>query len=209
MGEDPRRFAPAAARNREPILDVLRRVLPARGKALEIASGSGEHVVFFAQALPDFAWRPSDPDPDARASIAAWIAHEGLTNIAPPLDIDVRADAWGVEDEAPFDAIVSLNMVHIAPWASALGLMRGAARLAAPGSILFLYGPFKKDGAHTAPSNEAFDASLKARDPQWGVRDMEEIARAAEGEGFALDEIAPMPANNFSLVFKFARATIR
>ncbi|MES1198714.1 MAG: DUF938 domain-containing protein [Pseudomonadota bacterium] len=209
MGEDPRRFAPAAARNREPILEVLRRVLPARGKVLEIGCGSGEHAVFFARAMPSLAWFPSDPDTDARVSTAAWIGHEALTNVAPPVAIDVRDDEWGVENEAPFDAIISLNMVHIAPWACALGLIQGAARLSAPGAILFLYGPFKMDGRHTSPSNEAFDTSLKARNAEWGVRDMEEIKRVAEAAGFVLDEIASMPANNFSLVFKFAAATSR
>ncbi|MEJ0060149.1 MAG: DUF938 domain-containing protein [Terricaulis sp.] len=198
---DLRLRAPATARNRDPILAVLRRVLPAGGRVLEIACGSGEHAVHFARAMPLLDWRPSDPESAARASAAAWIEAEGLTNVREPLDIDVRADKWGVEDEAPFDAIVSINMVHIAPWTCALGLMNGAGRLVREGGALFLYGPFMRGGVHTAPSNEAFDASLKSRDPSWGVRDIADIEAAAQMQGFMLREIVEMPANNFSLVF--------
>jgi cyclopropane fatty-acyl-phospholipid synthase-like methyltransferase len=191
--------SPSTARNREPILDVLRRVLPERGRVLEIASGTGEHAVFVAKAMPGLIWQPSDPDPVSRASIAAWIAHEGLSNVLPPLDIDVRDEDWGVT--GPFDALVAINMIHIAPWQAALGLMRGAGQLLREGGVLFLYGPYKREGRHTAPSNEAFDAWLKERDPAFGVRDLEDVQSAASANGLRLDEIVEMPANNLSLVF--------
>ncbi|HVY84263.1 MAG TPA: DUF938 domain-containing protein [Caulobacterales bacterium] len=210
--DDPRQYSPAAARNRAPILDLLRRILPQGAKVLEIGSGSGEHAVFFAAARPDLAWFPSDPDPRARASIAAWIATDGVANVRAPRDIDVRAARWSVEDEGPFDAIISCNMVHIAPWSCALGLMAGAERLMRGGGVLFLYGPFKREGAHTAASNEAFDASLKARNAEWGVRDMEAVVDIAKQRGFACEDVVAMPANNFSLVFRKeaqSRATSR
>jgi cyclopropane fatty-acyl-phospholipid synthase-like methyltransferase len=191
--------SPSTARNREPILAVLRRVLPERGRVLEIASGTGEHAVFVAKAMPGLTWQPSDPDPVSRGSIAAWIAHEGLTNVLPPLDIDVRAEDWGVG--RPLDAVVAINMIHIAPWDAALGLLRGAGRLLRENGILFLYGPYKREGRHTAPSNEAFDAWLKERDPEFGVRDLEDVQSVAEANGLRLDEIVEMPANNLSLVF--------
>jgi SAM-dependent methyltransferase len=197
MSGDARRFAPAAARNREPILDVLRAHLPASGTALEIASGSGEHAVAFAAAFPTLVWQPSDPDPANRASIAAWIAAEGTPNLLPPIDLDATAEIWPL---ATADAVVCINMIHIAPWAACLGLLRGAARLLAPGGLLYLYGPFKRDGMHTAPSNEAFDESLRARDPAWGVRDLGEVCQAAEG--FALAATVAMPANNLSVLFR-------
>jgi SAM-dependent methyltransferase len=197
MSGDARRFAPAAARNREPILDVLRAHLPASGTALEIASGLGEHAVAFAAAFPKLVWQPSDPDPANRASIAAWIAAEGTPNLLPPIDLDATADIWPL---ATADAVVCINMIHIAPWAACLGLLRGAARLLAPGGLLYLYGPFKRDGMHTAPSNEAFDESLRARDPAWGVRDLGEVCQAAEG--FALAATVAMPANNLSVLFR-------
>ncbi len=193
--------SPATARNREPILEVLRRVLPADARVLELASGAGEHAVYFAAALPGVRWRPSDPDAAARASIAAWIDAEGAGNIAPPLAIDVSADDWGVTDEAPFDAFVAINMIHISPWEATLGLMAGAGRLLRAGGVLFTYGPYMRDGRHTAPSNAGFDASLKARDSRWGVRDVADVVRAAGDNGLALDEIVEMPANNLSLVF--------
>jgi SAM-dependent methyltransferase len=191
--------APAAERNKEPILTVLRRVLPQRGLVLEVASGTGQHVVHFAAALPGLAWQPSDPDPAMRASIGAWIARTGLPNIRPPLDFDVRSPDWGI-DRA--DAIVCINMVHIAPWAATLHLAAGAARLVSPAGVLFLYGPYRRFGRHTAPSNEAFNADLERRNPEWGVRDLEAVADVAAGHGFALEEVVPMPANNFSVVFR-------
>lgn len=197
MTADARRFAPAAARNREPILAVLRAHLPASGTALEIASGSGEHAIAFAAAFPSLVWQPSDPDPANRASIAAWIAAEGTPNLLPPIDLDATAEIWPL---ATADAVVCINMIHIAPWAACLGLLRGAARLLAPGGLLYLYGPFKRDGAHTAPSNAAFDESLRNRDPAWGIRDLGEVSDAATG--FAPPDIVAMPANNLSVLFR-------
>jgi cyclopropane fatty-acyl-phospholipid synthase-like methyltransferase len=194
-------FSPAAARNSAPILAVLKRVLPANGVVLEIGCGTGEHAVHFAGAMPSLTWLPSDPDSDSRASTASWIKFTGLSNVHPPLDIDVCAKSWGVEQTAPFDAIVSLNMVHIAPWAASLGLFAGAGRLLRVGGLLFLYGPFMRDGVHNAPSNAAFDASLKARNPSWGVRDIADLERVGESSRLRLHESIEMPANNMSLVF--------
>lgn len=192
--------SPSAARNSEPILEVLRRVLPPCPSVLEIASGTGEHAVCFARGVDAASWQPSDPDAPSRASIAAWIAHEGAANVLAPIAIDAREGDWPVEREA-FDAVVSINMIHIAPWEAALGLFAGAARALKGGGVLFLYGPFRRDGEHTAPSNAAFDASLKARDPSWGVRDIADVERAAGEQGLALNEIVAMPTNNFSLIF--------
>jgi cyclopropane fatty-acyl-phospholipid synthase-like methyltransferase len=194
--------SPATARNRAPILAVLQRVLPANARVLEIASGAGEHAVFVARAMPGLIWQPSDPDPVARESIAWWIAEEGLSNVLAPRAIDVRAPLWGVEDEAPYDAIVAINMIHISPWDATLGLLDGAARLLQVGGVLYAYGPYMRDGRHTAPSNQAFDASLKARDSSWGVRDVADVANAAAIQGLMLEEIVEMPANNLSLVFR-------
>jgi len=197
---DKRHFSPSTARNREPISAAMRRVFPQTGKVLEIASGAGEHAVFVARALPGLVWQPSDPDAESRASISAWIEHEGLANILPSLDIDVREKDWGVK--APFDAIVAINMIHIAPWEAALGLFAGAGRLLRGGGLLFLYGPYMRDGKHTAPSNQAFDAWLKARDPSFGVRDIADVTAVAARNGLALRETIEMPANNLSLVFE-------
>jgi SAM-dependent methyltransferase len=191
--------SPHIARNREPILAVMRRVFAQTGKVLEIASGSGEHAVFVGRAMPGLVWQPSDPDADSRASIAAWIAHEQLANVLPPLDIDVRAKDWGVT--APFDAVVAINIIHISPWEATLGLFEGAGRLLRAGGILYLYGPYRRDGRHTAPSNAAFDRSLKERNPSWGVRDIDEVLRVGKDTGLALREIVEMPANNLSVVF--------
>jgi SAM-dependent methyltransferase len=199
-----RMSSPSAGRNREPIRAVLDRVLPRGAKVLEIGSGTGEHAAYIASARPDVSWRPSDPDADSRASVAAWIAHLGLGNVAAPVAIDARAPAWGVEAEAPFDALVSINMIHIAPWEAALGLIAGAGRLLAPGGVLFLYGPFARGGVHTAPSNAAFDESLRARDPRWGVRDLDVVAAEAARAGLRLEDVVPMPANNLSVVFRRA-----
>lgn len=198
---DGRHFSPSAARNSGPIREVLERVLPRSGTALEIGSGTGEHVVCFAKALPGLVWQPSDPDPASRASIAAWIAVEGLANIRAPVAIDTRQTIWGVEDDAPFAAVVSLNMIHIAPWESALGLLAGAGRLLRPDGVFYLYGPFMRGGAHTAPSNAAFDAELKRCDPRLGVRDIDDLIGEAAPQGLGLREVIAMPANNLSLVF--------
>ncbi|WP_179400745.1 DUF938 domain-containing protein [Burkholderia guangdongensis] len=191
--------APAAERNRGPILDVLRRVLPARGAVLEIASGTGQHVVHFAQALPALDWQPSDPDTHARRSIAAWIAHTGLPNVREPLAFDVRDASWPL---AAVDAIVCINMIHIAPWAAADALFAGASRALRPGGVLVLYGPYRRGGRHTAPSNEAFDAQLRSRDPSWGVRDLETVVALGLDRGLDCVEVVEMPANNLTVVFR-------
>ncbi|MDX1711509.1 MAG: DUF938 domain-containing protein [Rhodovibrionaceae bacterium] len=197
---DPRLYAPATQRNRQPILDVLSRVLPASGTVLEIASGTGEHAVWFAQHLRPLTWQTSDPDPEMRESIAAHAADAAPARLPHPLDIVARA-ASGPADAA--DAVVCINMIHIAPWEAALGLFAGAGRLLAQGAPLVLYGPFKRRGEHTAPSNAGFDESLRAQDPAWGVRDLDgEVVPAAEAEGFVLDEVVEMPANNLTVVFR-------
>jgi len=194
---DGRLRAPATARNRAPIAAVLADWLPADGRVLELASGTGEHAVHFAAAFPQLAWQPSDPDPQHRRSIEAYRRAEGSPNLLAPLDIDAAAAAWPLT--APVDAMVCCNMIHIAPWAAAEGLVAGAGRHLRAGGGLYLYGPFKRDGAHTAPSNAAFDASLRAQDPAWGIRDLEAVAALAVAAGLAAPRIVAMPANNLSL----------
>ncbi|SAL79293.1 SAM-dependent methyltransferase [Caballeronia peredens] len=194
-----RRRAPAAERNREAILSVLTRVLPPTGVVLEIASGTGQHAVHCAAALPQIVWQPSDPDEASRDSIAAWRAHAGFANLGAPLALDVRSDDWGIGEAA---AIVCINMIHIAPWEAAEALLRGAGARLGAGGVLYLYGPYRRNGAHTAPSNEAFDAQLRATDPRWGVRDMEAVEELGAQAGLTLKEVVAMPANNFSLVFE-------
>jgi SAM-dependent methyltransferase len=196
---DLRRHAPATLRNREFILTVLRRVLPPRGVVLEIGSGSGQHAAFFAAALPELTWQPSDADPDARASTTAWC--RDLPNVREPLAIDTSDDVWPL---ATADAVVCINMIHIAPWRACEGLVRGAARVLPAGGVLYLYGPYRVDGAHTAPSNAAFDADLRTRNPAWGVRDLEAVVGVARTCGLAHAETVAMPANNLSVVFRRA-----
>ena len=196
-----KRVAPAVARNREPIRAVLAQHLPARGTVLELAAGSGEHAAYLARAFPDLAWQPTDPDPEAVASIAAWRDLAALPNLRPPLALDATAAAWPV---TAADAIVCINMVHIAPWAAALGLFAGAARTLSADGVLYLYGPYRFDGAFTAPSNQDFDRSLRARDPAWGVRDVGDLSTAAAAAGFTLHAVVAMPANNHSLVYRRA-----
>jgi SAM-dependent methyltransferase len=191
--------APATARNRQPILDVLRPRLPARGIVLEIASGSGEHIVHFAEALPDLVFQPSDPSVEARASIDDWVQTEGLGNVRPALALDAALESWPIERA---DAVLCCNMIHIAPWEAAVGLIAGAAGVLADGGTLYLYGPYRRDGRHTAPSNEAFDRDLRQRNPAWGVRDLEAVAALAAAKGFGPPVVIAMPANNLSLVFK-------
>jgi len=191
--------APAVARNREAILAALRDVLPASGTVLEIASGTGEHVVHFAAALPALTWQPSDPEPAYRRSIAAHARAAGLANLRPPLDLDAASAPWPIR---PTDAILCINMIHIAPWAATLGLMEQAGRILAPGGPLFLYGAFRENGRHTTDSNAAFDADLQMRDPRWGVRDLEAVVRVAEDRGLRLDRRMALPANNLGLVFR-------
>ncbi|WP_244827823.1 DUF938 domain-containing protein [Caballeronia sp. TF1N1] len=197
-----RRRAPAAERNRDAILSVLTRVLPSAGVVLEIASGTGQHAVHCAAALPGIVWQPSDADAAARASIDAWREHAGLANLNAALALDVREDDWRIGEDAGIAAVVCINMIHIAPWDAAEALFRGASRHLPAGGVLYLYGPYRRNGAHTAPSNEAFDTELRARDPRWGVRNLEAVEALGRSVGFALEEVVPMPANNFSLVFR-------
>jgi SAM-dependent methyltransferase len=200
MRDDARQYAPSAARNRDPIWSVLQPHLPQRGFVLEVASGSGEHTVHFARlAGPRLTFQPSDLDAQARASIDAWVETSGLANIRPALALDAAADVWPI---AHAGVIVCINMIHISPWASAVGLVRGAVRVLSPGGLLFLYGPYRHEGRHTAPSNEAFDADLRRRNPLWGVRDLEAVAELAADAGFGAPVIAEMPANNLSILFR-------
>ena len=191
--------APASERNREPILAVLRGALPGRGTVLEIASGSGQHAVYFARAMPTLAWQPSDPSPEARASIAAWARAEGLDNVRPPVDLDVTRTPWPV---AAADAIVNINMIHISPWEACEALLRGAAHILPLGALLVMYGPYKRGGEHTAESNAAFDASLRSRNPAWGVRDLDDVEKAAAAHGLELEQVVPMPANNLTVIYR-------
>lgn len=193
----PRLSSPAAQRNAEPIMAVLSQVLPPIGTVLEIASGSGEHVVAFANAFPALDFQPSDPDAGSRASVAAWSA--GLPNVMPPVALDATDSDWPV---AHTDAILCINMIHISPWSATVGLMAGAERVLAPGAPLYLYGPYRRRGVPTAPSNEAFDASLHARDPRWGLRDLDTVLREAKANRLVLDRIVEMPANNLSVVLR-------
>jgi cyclopropane fatty-acyl-phospholipid synthase-like methyltransferase len=189
---EARRSAPAALRNRDPILAVLRRILPARGRVLEVASGTGEHAIHFAAQLPEIQWKPSDPDPDQRASIAAWIEESGCSNVEAPIYLDVS----GPWPEGSWDAIVAINLVHISPWEATRALLLNAGRILPSGA------PLCALGSHTADSNRAFDESLRARDPRFGVRDLEAVVSEAGAAGLAWVETVPMPANNFSLVFR-------
>ncbi|WP_310593396.1 DUF938 domain-containing protein [Pedomonas mirosovicensis] len=203
---DERQIAPAAERNKGPILDVLRRalphaglVLPHGGLVLEIASGTGQHVAHFAAHLPGLIWQPSDPNTACHASINAWVRDAGLANVRPALALDVTQEPWPV-DRA--DAIVCINMIHISPWAATQALMQGAERLLPPGGVLCLYGPYKRGGQHTAPSNAEFDASLQARNPAWGVRNLEDVLDLAARHGLDLVEVVEMPANNLSVILR-------
>ena len=193
-----KRFAPAAERNKHALLDVLRRVLPASGTVLEIASGTGQHAAFFSAELPRLTWQPSDPSEDARSSIASWVEDEGRANLLPPLTVDARQRVWPIEQA---DAVLCVNMIHIAPFQSTEGLFEGASRLLVPGTPLITYGPYRLHGEHTATSNEAFDLSLRGRDPSWGVRDVDELAEVASRTGFVLSEKFAMPANNMTLIW--------
>ena len=194
-----RRSAPAATRNREPIAEVLAEWLPPNGLVLEVASGTGEHAVYFAERFPALEWQPSDIHPDALSSIRAWRGSSGLTNIREPVVVDAASPDWPLDSA---DAVLSINMVHISPWASALGLIEGAARLLAPGASLILYGPWLSNDAPTAPSNLEFDADLKRRNPDWGLRLVQDFAAAAECRGLRLVETRVMPANNMMLLLR-------
>jgi hypothetical protein len=200
MTDDAKLYAPAASRNREPIFSVLKQHLPQSGLVLEIASGSGEHVVHFAQSSPaELVFQPSDPDKAARASIDAWAAELGLPNIRPALALNAALEDWPI---ATADAVLCINMIHISPWEATEGLVRGTARLLPSGGLLYLYGPYKRGGQHTAPSNEAFDADLRRRDPRWGVRDLETVGALAAKAGFGDPLVEEMPANNLSVIFR-------
>lgn len=196
---DSRLSSPAAIRNRVPIFEVLRTVLPPRGLVLEIASGSSEHISYFAEQLPDLDWQPSDPSPSARASIAAWTVTDRLTNVRAPIDLDASAVPWPVSE---VDAILAINMVHISPWSATEGLLREAGRLLASGGLLYLYGPFIQAGVPLAPSNAAFDKDLRQRHVAWGLRDFGDVEAEAALAGLALQAVTAMPANNLSLVLR-------
>lgn len=195
---DARRKAPATQRNREPILAVLQRVLPAHGLVLEVASGTGEHAAFLAPHFPGLRWQPSDPDPELRLSIAAWTAHLGTPTVLPPIELDVERWPWPV---AQAEAVVCINMIHIAPWSATRALLRGARAVLPPGGVLYLYGPYQRDHRHTAPSNQDFDDGLRRMNPEWGVRDLDDVTEVAAEEGLARREVVAMPANNLSVIF--------
>ena len=200
MTQNIRRFAPAAARNRGPILEVLQRYLPASGLVLEVASGTGEHCAYFAARLSsELIFQPSDADANARSSIDAWVAVEGLANVRPALDLDACSGIWPIRQAG---ALLCINMIHISPWAATEGLIAGAERILPTGGVLFLYGPYRRNGEHTAESNAAFDRDLRERNPHWGVRDLEAVTNLAVEHGFAPVCIEPMPANNLSVIFR-------
>jgi len=196
---DHRQYAPATVRNRDFILDVLRDVLPMTGVILEIASGSGEHVVHFARNFPSLAFQPSDPEPEALLSVAAWVKAVQVTNVREPIVLDASQSPWPIVSA---DGIICINMVHISPWDATVGLITGAAATLPPGSPLYLYGPYKRQGFATAPSNQAFDQSLRDRNPTWGLRDLEAVAAIAQSVGFSIPTVTKMPANNLSVLFR-------
>ncbi|MBE8966075.1 DUF938 domain-containing protein [Nostocales cyanobacterium LEGE 12452] len=207
--QDARKYAPATERNREAILEVLLQVLPESGTILEIASGTGEHAVFFASKLRDYLWLPTDVNPQSRASIISWTEHNVCDNVYAPLELDVREPVWAVENgefdglnQKPIVAIVNINMIHISPWSACLGLMAGAGRILKAGGILYLYGPFKQGGEHTAASNAAFDEYLRTEKPEWGVRNLDDVVAVARAQNLILQQIYQMPANNLSVVFQ-------
>jgi hypothetical protein len=194
-----RLVSPSAERNRAPISEVLSQVLPERGVVLEISSGTGQHVVHFARAMPNLIWQPSERDDDCLRSIVAWLSVEQLPNVRPPLHLDVSASPWPIASAA---ALVCINMIHIAPWSAAQALFRGGEGLLSGGGVVCLYGPFRRQGRHTSPSNEAFDELLRRQDPDWGVRDLDEVARLADTAGFDLLQTHEMPSNNLTVVFR-------
>ncbi len=198
-GIEARRHAPATLRNRDAIAEVLQSVVPAHGTVLEIASGSGEHIVHFAGLFPNAQWQPSDCEPAALDSIAAWSAQAGLANICPPLLIDVEQPGWPI-DRA--DAMLCINMLHISPWSASEALFGQATRLLSPGAPLYLYGPFVRHDVMTAQSNLDFDASLKSRNSAWGLRDVAAVDDLARDHGFARAALIEMPANNLSLIYR-------
>jgi hypothetical protein len=196
---DHRLWSPAASRNRDPILEVLRGVLPPKGAVLEVASGSGEHIVHFARHLPHLTFQPADRNTAALLSISEWVKATGAGNVRPPVTLDVSAAQWPIRVA---DAIICINMIHISPWSATMGLMTGAAAILPQGAPLYLYGPYKIEGAHTARSNLEFDRDLRDRDPAWGVRDIEAVAALGRSAGFSEPIVTTMPANNLSVVFR-------
>jgi cyclopropane fatty-acyl-phospholipid synthase-like methyltransferase len=192
-------FSAAAQRNQEPILEVLADVLPQQGLVLEIASGSGQHAVHFAAGLPGLTWQPTDADPHLRDWIDLRVRQAGLANVRPAIALDARATPWPVKEA---DAIVCINMIHVSPWEATLGLLAGASEVLGKDGVLFLYGPFRRDGVQTSAGNIAFDADLRSRDPAWGLRDTRDLIEEAAARGFVLDQLVEMPANNLSLVFR-------
>ena len=199
---DDRQYAPATQRNREPIFQVLSQALSPKSKVLEIASGTGEHAVYLASQLPSCRWTPSDVNPLAYESIVAWKNASSIDNLDLPLLIDVTQTDWQQQvNDRSIDAIVNINMIHIAPWEACLGLMKGAAQILPADGMLYLYGPYKRNGEHTAPSNANFDRSLRDRNPLWGVRDLETVVETAAMHDFKLQQVIKMPANNLSVVF--------
>ena len=199
MTADRRRFSPATARNRDLILGVLKPHLPPSGLVVEVASGSGEHITHFAQAAPKLSFQPTDPDEAARASIDAWTRSLGLSNVLPALALDAAEEKWPVER---LDVLLCINMVHISPWHATVGLMAGAARVLPVDGLLYLYGPYRREGKHTSPSNAQFDAELREQNPLWGVRDVEAVIELAAAHGIGCNELIEMPANNLSLIFR-------
>ena len=199
---DARQYAPATQRNRKPIFEILSKTLAPNSNILEVASGTGEHSVFFASHCKSWSWIPSDINPQARESITAWKNIDRVNNLALPLTIDASKENWIEEaKDLNIDAIVNINMIHISPWSACLGLIKGANKLLPPGGILYFYGPFKRNGKHTAESNASFDRSLRDRNPNWGIRDLEAVIQTAAKANLQLQEVIEMPANNLSVIF--------
>jgi Protein of unknown function (DUF938) len=196
---DGRIVSPSAERNKGPIAEILMRVLPAQGEVLEVSSGTGQHVLHFAQAMPHIRWQPTERDADSLKSIASWLGQTSAPNVNAPLRLDVHDASWPAHDVV---AVVCINMIHIAPLSAAEALLRGAGNVIAPRGILFLYGPYRRQGRHTSPSNEAFDEQLKARNPEWGVRNLEDVVHLASTVGLELEQTHDMPANNLAVVFR-------
>ena len=199
---DVRLDYPATGRNQEVILDVLKEALPKSGAVLEVASGSGQHITYFAQQIPQLKWQPSDIEAAARASIDAWRNEMGVTEaVHTPIDLDARVDIWSLGHIKDLNAIISINMIHISAWEACLGLLKNASRVLPAGGVLYLYGPFKVGGLHIAPSNAEFDLSLQSQNPSWGVRNLDDVAEEALKQNFQLMKTIRMPANNFSVIF--------
>jgi SAM-dependent methyltransferase len=190
---------PSPERNKGPILEILKEILPASGLVLEVGAGSGQHTAHFAAHFSHLEWQATEPDADLRTSIAAWIDYAGIANARDPLDLDCRQSDWPVDQAA---AVISSNMIHISPWASCLGLISGAGRILGEGGVLYFYGPFSEGGVHTSPGNADFDASLKSRDPELGIRDVDDVTALARSHGLEFERRVTMPSNNLSLIYR-------